>query len=200
MTVAMGDILRVAARQEVSGIDDTINVLHFEVFTAPTGGSDAAALEDLADHFGLAWQLIAGIYPSYVEPVDLQVYNITQDAPVGVTAWAGGYTGGTASGEGLPQQDAAMVLWSTGVKRRIGRTYLGPLSEASQANSQLTGPVIDLLETWTAYIRESVDAPNAGDYRLVIYSRSAGARSVPTAVRVAPVVAIQQRRKPGRGS
>lgn len=93
-----------------------------------------------------------------------------------------------------------MVLWSTGVKRRIGRTYLGPLAESAQANSRLVAGTITAIENWTAYIRESVDAPNGGDYRLVIWSRQAGARSVPTAVRVAPIVAHQQRRKPGRGS
>lgn len=200
MAVSTGDILRIAARQETDGVDDSINVMHFEVFTPPTGGSDASALEDLADHFGLAWQLIAGLYPNYVNPVDLQVYNITDDAPTGVIAWAGGYDGGTSGGESLPHQDAAMVLWSTGVKRRIGRTYLGPLAESAQANSRLVAGTITAIENWTAYIRESVDAPNGGDYRLVIWSRQAGARSVPTAVRVAPIVAHQQRRKPGRGS
>lgn len=200
MAVEAGDIIRVAARHEWLSTEDVVNVYHFEVFTPPTGGNVAAFVEDVAEHLSGAYEIIDGIIDDGLLPLDIDVYNITQDVPYGKTTFIAPYTGGAATGDALPPQDAALLIWPTDVKRRIGRTYIGVLSEASQNAGILTGGTISTLLTFMTFIRESVDLANASDIRLVVYSRSEGERTLPTAQRVQPLVATQRRRKRGRGS
>lgn len=200
MAVVVGDIIRVAARQEFATGDENINVFHFEVFTVPTAGSETAFIEDVGDHLAISYAFIEAITTSGLSPTDLDIYNVTQDIPYGFNAWGGAYTGGTSSGEALPSFNAALILWRTMVKNRLGRTYIGGLTESQQNSGTLVSGALSALTNFTATIRESTDLPNGSDIRLVVYSRTAGERSVPTLASVRPLVAIMGRRKAGRGS
>lgn len=200
MTVAMGDILRVAARQEWGGREDVVNVLHYEVFTAPTGGAEADVLEDLADGLSLSYQTIEARLSDDLLPVDISVFNVTQDAPVGVTTWTIDYAGGTGTGENAPLFCSAMILYPTSVKRRIGRIYVGGLTEATIAGNTFASGVNASMLTFGTVLMSLSGGPNLGVYRYGVYSRSNGTFTVPSTVRVAPLVAITSRRKSGRGS
>lgn len=200
MAVSVGDIIRVAARCEWNNTDDVVNTFHFEIFTVPTGGSEAAFMEDLSDHIAISYAFIEGNQNTGLVAADITAFNVTQDAPLGITSWSAFYTGGTSAGEALPAFNAALILWRTNVKNRQGRTFIGGLNETQQNGGFLVSGAVSALNNFTATIRESTDLANGTDIRLVVYSRTTGERSIPTLASVRPIVAIMSRRKPGRGS
>lgn len=200
MTVAAGDLLRIAVRQRWAGTDDIVNVYHYEVFTVPVGGAEEDVLEDLADGLSVNYAILQSSTSDNLDPVDISVYNITQDGPVGVTTFTPDYTGGTATGDSLPTFTAGLIFFPTTVKRRVGRVFIGGLSEATGSAGFLAGATVTVLQTFGTAMLSLSGGPNNGAYRLVVYSRSNGVFSVPTFARVAPLYAIQQRRKRGRGS
>lgn len=200
MAVTTGDIIRVAARFEWGGTDDIVNTFHFEVFTPPTGGNIVAFMEDVSEHLGAAYTGIESIMNSAASPADISIYNVTQDAPYGIVGWPPGFDGPSGSGDGLPPQDACLLLFRTAVKRRVGRCYLSPINEGGQNNGQWSVSVLGDVAAFGSALIESVDLANGSDIRLVVYSRSAGERSTPTSWGPRPLVARMGSRKPGRGS
>lgn len=200
MAVAIGDVIRVAAIQKWDGQDDMVNVLHFGIIAAPTPNDDASLLSDIADRVGSAWQIIQGALVTRLNPDNLTVFNVTQDAPVGITSWAGGYSGGTASGEAAPTFAAALVLLSTAIKRKQGRIYIGGLSESATADSRLGGATATDIATMIDTLRFNGPEALGTDLGLTVYSRASGIPSPITTVRVQTLLARMGTRKLGRGS
>lgn len=200
MPLSQGDILRCTLRHKYLGVHDHINVVHLIYDTVATPNTEAAVLEDLGNAFGVAFALAEGLLITRLDAVDIAIYNVTDDTPVGVTSWAGGYTGGTSASEGLPFDDAAVAVFYTGVKRRIGKMYIGGLTESQQDDGQLAGGAISALGDLTAYLLEMDGGANGGIYKYVVWSRKFDTFSLPTTIHIQPVVAQQERRKPGRGS
>jgi len=200
MAVAIGDVLRVAAIQKFNAIDDVVNVLHFGVTAVPTPNDDATLLSDLASRVGSAWVMMQSQLVNNLEPDNLTVFNVTQDAPVGITSWGGGYTGGTSVGEAIPLFSAALVLLSTAVKRKQGRIYIGGLSEAANNDGELpAGTQTDIAQCVDALMNNGPE-PDGWDGTLTVYSRGSGIPSPITTVRIQPLIARMGSRKPGRGS
>lgn len=200
MSVTAGDIIRVACRQETNGSDDVINVFHFAVQLPPTPNTDSALLSDISTHMSQAYSQIETHLSNGLVAVDITVYSVSDDRPIGVSAWGAGYTGGTASGEGLPAADCLLVLFPTSVKRTIGRTYLSPFTEGAQAYGLWNSTVRIAVEDFVAELRATNALPNGGEYIYGVYKRSDGLLYEPTSSRSVAVIAYQRRRKPGRGS
>jgi hypothetical protein len=200
MANSVSDILRVAAVQRYGGVDQFVNVFHFRIIALPTPNDNTSLLEDIGEKLSTAWGEIAANIPTGLEPDVIQVFNITQDAPVGIGSWDPGYTGGASIADAMPTDDAALVLWGTDVKRRQGRTYLGPFSETVHADSRWSGTLTSNIGTWAAALRDENPQGNGSELRLGVYSKSGGAHSIITSVRIQTLVAQQERRKLGRGS
>lgn len=200
MAVANNDILRVALRQKWAGTDDMINVIHYRVDTAPAGFAESDVLEDLSDGLSTKWGAIDSHLSDNLEPIDMSVYNITQDQPVGTIGWTTDYNGGAATGDSLPTFCAALIFFPTYVKRRVGRLFIGGLSEAAGSAGFLGSAVVSAMLNFGTSLLSLTGGPNSGEYTLVVYSRSAGVATVPAFARATNLIAIQQRRKRGRGS
>lgn len=200
MTVAQGDLLRLAVRQRWAGTDDIVNVLHYEVFTVPAGGAEEDVLEDLADGISLKYAILESSLSDNLDAVDISVYNITQDGPVGTVGFTPDYSGGSGTGDSLPTFVAGLIFFPTSVKRRVGRLFVGGLTEATGSAGFVAGATVTVLQTFGTALLSLSGGPNNGVYRLVVYSRANGVHTVPNFARVAPLYAIQQRRKRGRGS
>lgn len=195
------DVLRVACRQQYAGVDDQVNVMHWVIGAMPTPATDASIMADIADLISEAFQTIDQYISDNVDAVDMAFYNVTQDEPVGVVAWGGGYSGGTGTGEALPTHDTALVLLPTSVKRRIGRIYLPTMTEGAQGSGAWVAGVVTAVDAFGSYLTTAqVGGVFGGTYRYTVYGRSDGSQSWPTLVRLAPRVAVQRRRKRGRGS
>jgi len=199
MAITVGDIFRVAFKQEYGAQDDVINVMHFTCTAVPVVGGDALLVQDVGEFAEQAWGNINSFQPNGLNPVDIEVYNVTDDAPAGVGGW-GVYAGGTGVGEALPLADCVLCILPTGVKRTQGRIYLSPFMEGGQNDGlwvpSLVTAVEDFLDNLTAHFVGS----NGYEFDYGVFRRSAGEMAAPTTYRVQPRTAYQLRRKPGRGS
>lgn len=200
MATNVGDVIRIAAKQTYASVHDIVNAHHFVVIATPTPNTNVALMQDVSEKLSLAWDEIKADTTSGQVPAIIEGYNITQDFPLGQISWPGPYTAGTATGDAMPTDDCALVLWGTDVKRRQGRTYLGVFTEAQHSGSRWTAGLQSDIALWALQLRDENPLPEGSELRLVVYSKSAGAHSLITSVRVQPVVAQQERRKLGRGS
>ena len=199
MAIEGGDILRFAARQKYGPADEVVNVYHFEVGDDGTE-TDAAIINGVIATIDAAYVTIESYLPTGLEPNVYDVYNVTQDAPLGQHPWTGGYSGGTATGEVLPSTVAALIILPTAVKRMQGRVYLGPLSEASQNDSVLVSGAQTALTNFGDGLLTEWVGSNAGLAYYVVYSRTQGIAVRPNSFRVSALLASMRSRRLGRGS
>jgi len=200
MALTVGDIIRVAARQSWDVTEDVVNVFHFNIVAVPSPNTAAALLEDIGEHLSTAWAEIAPDLTNLLDPVDISVFNVSDDAPIGVGSWGAGYVGGTGSGEAMPPADALLILNSTGVKRRIGRIYLGGTLESQQAGGVWTAGMVADAGAFNAALTDLTTLSNGTQVQYIVYSRSGGVGSLVVSSRVVRQTAYQLRRKRGRGS
>ena len=200
MSVSVGDVLRVSARHFFNQTEDNVNVFHFAVNAAPTPNTDAAILADIAEHLGLAYTQLETYRNSALSATDITVYNISDDRPIGVTAWGSGYTGGTGSAESMPHADCCLVLIPTGVKRTQGRIYLSPFAESRQSAGQWDSTLGVAVQAFMDTLTDNTPLGNGTSLAYGVRKESDGLVYTPATYRMQPVVAYQRRRKPGRGS
>lgn len=199
--VAVFDVIRVAARHRYDTTDDQVNVLHFSVHTVPTPNTDANVMADLGALLSNVYTSVQAHIADEVKAIDLSFYNLTQDAPIGQITWPGSYDGGTATGEPLPTHDTALLLMKTSVKRTQGRIFLPTFTEAAQNGSNWTAAVHTAVDAMASMLLiEQVGEEAGGEYQYGIYKRSTGAMVFPTSAILSDIVAVQKRRKRGRGS
>lgn len=197
----VGDVIRVACRQKYDGIDDQVNVMHWVIGTLPTPDTDAALMADIGGIISSFFGTIQAQIVNNVTTTDLTFYNVSDDSPIGQTAWPGTYNGGTGSGEGLPLHDSALLLLPTNVKRTIGRIYLPTMLEASQNDGLWVAAVHTAVDAAAGYLLTTQEGPEFGAMiRYAVWKRSASEYVFPTSARLVAQVAVQTRRKRGRGS
>lgn len=200
MAPTISDIVRVSAQHKWSAQYDIVNVFHFMIVSPPTPNTYVNLMADFAEKFSVAWDEIKTDMITAVDPYLVEGFNITQDEPGGAASWPGPYTGGTATGDSMPTDDCALVLWRTGVKRKQGRTYLGPFTEARHINSLWDATLTAHIGAWAAVMRDEDPLTHGSEFRLGVYSRAGGTHSLITSVGIQPIVAQQERRKLGKGS
>lgn len=199
MPVDENDIIRVACRQRYASVDEVVNVYHVVCLTNETA-NDQGIGDDLADIFGQVYVEIEGLLSSALEPNVIDVYNVTQDYPIGQFNWGGGYNGGTGGGSELPSGVAGLVIWNTNVKRMQGKTYIGVLTESSLTDGIWNAAY---LSDMTAFVGAMLDFPaslSSSTYQFEIYSRENEIVRHPTGFRIPLEPAYQRRRRRGRGS
>lgn len=198
MPTATDDILRVAARQNVPGIGDFVNVFHYKCISgAPI--SDADTLADMGEFMDMLYTKVQAIISSYADPVDVNVFNVTQDRPLGSTPFPV-WTGGTATGDAEPAQVAAFIRGLSGYSRNWAKKFIGPLSESRIATIGLMdGTTLTALGAFGAEWVLST-ATSVGGYIAVVYHSSAGLYRAINSVAYDNVPCIIRRRRAGIGS
>lgn len=195
------DIVRVSCRQSFDGVEDQVNVFHFIVQTVPDPNTEANIMADLGDIISTAFEALEGQIVNNVQPVDMTFYNVSDDVPIGVTTWPGPYSGGTGSGEGLPPHDSALVILPVGAKRTQGRIYLPTMLEASQNDGVWVAGVHTAVDAFLSLLLDiQTGTPGGGEYQYGIWKRSNTTMHYPYSGRLSSQVAVQRRRKRGRGS
>lgn len=201
MAITEDDIIRVACRQEWDGREDVVNVFHYMAGEILGGATDAQLMVDIGKIVSKQFDEVKSYISGDCGTVDISFYNVTDDSPVGVTDWPGPYSGGTSGGETLPPQITAMLLLPTAVKRRMGRVYLPPMSEASQAGGRWVAGVQTAASAFMSTMLTAQEGDESGTFfRYIVWSRAQGEGSFPTYGRLAAIAATQRRRKSGRGS
>jgi len=200
MALSIGDIIRVTARQEYDGTDDNINVFHFGIAAPPTPNTNASLLSDMADFMAVAYAEMAAVLSNRLGAVDITLYNVTDDVPIGVTNWGVDYSGGTGSSESMPHADCVLVLMPTGQKRTVGRIYISPLLESSQNAGSWNSTALTAVANFVDMLRSPGTAALGTEVQFGVYKRGTGLLYAVDTVRIQSRTAYQRRRKPGRGS
>lgn len=192
------DILEVAARMEMNGIDDVVNVFQFRLDTPGTINNLGVAndlikiLEDVYTILNVGISLLQ-LYR------DLRITNLTQSTVLGTYAWAT-LTAGIAADDPTPNGVSGLVNYATGVPRVAPRKYYGVFTEVS----------VDSSGYWTPGWTSALAAAGAqllgpqpsilGTYTYGYLSPKTLAFQPATSVIATNVPAYQRRRKPGRGA
>lgn len=198
MAVAATNIIRCACRMNYGGLAEIVNVLHFRVVTAvDTAEQDVA--DDLRVIISDNYANFAAFMPSALDTVSIDMYNVSQDYPMGQSQWGPSFTGGSASGDQLAPGNSLMVIWTTLVKRVQGKTYLGPFSEASTTGGNWNSAVLADINSFAGTMLSVQNGVN-NTYRFGVWSRVQGQFFIPSGYRIPVVVSYQRRRREGRGS
>lgn len=197
--MAQNDILRVAARLNVPVVGDFVNVFHYRQ-TDIGLPSEATVLADFAEIMEALYSTVVAGISAEAEFVDINVFNITQDRPMGSIAWPT-LTAGGAAGDMLPAQAAAFVRATTGFSRNWAKKFIGPCSEGSSTpQGFVAAALVALLEAFAAeWITTATPTPT-NTYESVVYHRSADTWRVLTSGIVTNVWATIRRRRVGVGA
>jgi hypothetical protein len=122
MTVNANDIIRATAVLE--GPSGKIeNVYQFRCVVV-VGGDDTDVMTDLAQKLDDAYTHLVASMSSDTVFIEVQGFNVTQDAPMPTVPWPS-VTAGSASANDMASQVSFLALFRTGVSRVLGRKFLG---------------------------------------------------------------------------
>jgi hypothetical protein len=125
-----GDIIRVTANMSWNaGADQVVNTYHTKANLFSGNYSDASVHTAIADALDTAYTALNTWISSAVTYDSIETWNLTQDRPMGVTAWPT-LTTGDATGEMYAAQCAPLLLMYTLAPRSQGRKYLPPTTES----------------------------------------------------------------------
>jgi len=199
MATVSGNIIRVSARQVYALISEVVNVHHFTV-QQNLAATDQAVLDEVGAKLAQAWTNIQGLVPNNQLPNIIDVYNVSQDYPLGAVAWGSAYAGGSVSGDPLPSQDCALILWNTAVKHVQGKTYLGVFSEASLSGGTFSGATITAMAGYANDMQDPAAIVADCELLLGVWSAAAAEMRPIVSLRLSANPATQRRRRYGRGS
>jgi hypothetical protein len=144
MTILGNDVIRIAVKMKNDLNDDVVNVYH-AFYSGLASETDAALL-------GAIHSWLLGVYELYeiymsdsITFVTCEVYNVTQDYPVGETG-LGTFNQGQQTGEPLTAQLAPLSVFGTTVKKSTGKKFW-PITtdERVSDGNTLNSEIIDTL-------------------------------------------------------
>lgn len=201
MSIANGDVLRVACRLRARGGQDIVNVYHYEY--DGTGAPDSSILASLVDHMDDMYTPLQPGLPSTTSFIDIDVANVTQGTVFPAMAWPTLTVGG-ASADELPEQVCGVVIGRTDLPKVVGRKFFGPLTETATNHGAFTSSMLSTLALVSAeYLADVV--VQVGCYLFPGVARYASGGLVNRFVRilesaVSSGVFTQRRRRAGQGS
>lgn len=206
MAVPLNTVIRVSARFKNTSAGDVVNVYHWK-----TGGSGTPSETDVMNaidtKLSTMWTLLNTNMPEEQDPYDIRydlvdlvggVEVVTQN--LGTRSWTV-TTPPSASTDGLPPMDAAVVNLRTAIPRVFGRKYIGQLTETTQNDGLLTGTILTNLASFITEYLTPITV--SGTFTLtagVITPRSATQFAAFISGAVNAVVGSQRRRRKGTGS
>lgn len=197
-TSSLNDVFRVAARLNVPVTGDFVNVFHYKL----TGGvdlDDEDVADDLTAIIDMLYSKFYGMISSDAAFVDINIFNVTQDRPLGSYAWPT-MVNGARTGDMLPPQVAAFVRGITGYSRNWARKFFGPIGETDNLNEGYIAPAsMPLLVTAAAEWVVSTAIVLNTWYPVVYHARTGQWRELVSAL-VTNVWATIRRRRAGRGA
>lgn len=117
-----GDILRVTAKMLLDS--EEIQNVFYAQYLGTTEVDEFAGADLLADRLDGCWGNINTQMSQDLDYLTIEVYNVTQDAPIQETGWLT-QTSGAAIGDELPFQVAMLATFPTALKKSLGKKYIG---------------------------------------------------------------------------
>lgn len=198
--MAESDVFRLTVVGRTTFFTDLVNAFTF-IQVGDTGGSEGDQCEDLID----AWQTLAeaayqATFSGNNEILQYRAERIVGEAQVFEKSLA---IDGALTGDALPPQIAALIIWKTGLpgRRNQGRTYLWAANEASQVNGNWVSGYFDALNTFGDAISEIFsDALVGTRFRHCVHSAKFDTTHIVTSQSNIGAARTQRRRTVGFGS
>lgn len=199
MAIEVNDILRIALRWLVDGLDEQLNVHTFRVDDVGATTGDEDFLTDLAAT--LLSELYDEITPQIANNVVgdiLGAFNLTKNEPYAPVQWNADGAAGTSDNNAF--QVTALVYLNGSTPRRQGRVYLPvfPVGAMDDDGTWDVGTLGDLLGFATAWVLPITNGDIA--VRRVISNEAGTSVLVPTSVGFPSSPRTQRRRTKGRGA
>lgn len=197
MTVNTNNVLRLTAVMRLNGLSTVMNVYHVR-YVASGEMTDEDAMEFAERYLSDVYGSASGMFSTGLVPVEIRGFNETTNAPLPVIGWTN-WGGGALGGETAPAGCAGLLLFRTGVVRKLGRKFLPGLAEGHMTNGVLAaGWLSDALSFAGTLMAGFEDLTETLVYTFVIRGKF-GDTHIPIAAAVRADVAYQRRRKPGVG-
>lgn len=204
MSIAVGEVVRVVCKLiDVNG--SQIQNVFYAYHSGSSPVAEATFLSDVETKLSATYGLVSTLIPNTTtsDEISCDVVEFiggkeTVVRPVGDIAWTT-WSGGTASGEGLPQQDCALVQFPAGSTSLRGSKYIGPLAETAQANGSLTSAAVSALTSWAAAVVSGFIVDTTEQFYFAIMSTKFATHIKLASSIINSLVATQRRRRAGRG-
>lgn len=141
---------------------------------------------------------LLGIISEEVDFSSVNIFHSAGDEATGDWPWDT-LTSGSATGDQLPPGDAALINFYTGVSKRIGKKFIGALTEAAQDNGVLNASAITALTAAGLVASQAYTAGNGVSFVPVIYDRVNDVMRNILEYTTPAIIAYQRRRRQGRG-
>lgn len=197
MTIQPGDVLRVTWEMQDAGGNTFQNVYYWRHGgIAPV--ADSVFLAAAAAHIDTAMVNLHPFQMDNVDPTVMKTYNETQADPLDDVDLSP-LSGGSGGPDSLPFQVSGLVTFSTGLRKSLGKKYMGPIIRAATTGSGNLSPTLQTaLAAYASQILTNLTA--GGETFLVGHYRAATAVFVDWIGSIVEnIFATQRRRKPGVG-
>lgn len=201
MTIAYGDVLRVAFRNLWQAVDDVVNVYHLLVKNEPPESFDDLDVAlAVINYLYELYHPLGDFFPDDVQPQDVTIYVPTQDNRFlgvfsGEAVWS---PWGTT--DPLPPGTAPLVTAKTTRPRGTAKKFLPPTTEARTDDGLFNAPFMGALTGFASrWLSEYTDPDKGIILEAVVWARDVGGAYSLLATRATNVPAYQRRRKQGVG-
>lgn len=199
MAISTGDILRIAIQWFIDGVDEQVNVHHFEVDDAGATTGDLDFMTQLATMLAaeLYDQVIAQ-FPDELLGATISGFNVTDNETLPVVA--NPMDGGGSGAEGYARQVTALVYLNSNVPHRQGRSYLPVFTEdAVEDDGSWTTATLGVLADYATKLTGVITDGDIAVHRVITHP-DGSAPLDPTFAGFAAFPRTQRRRTPGFGS
>lgn len=159
--INVGDILRFVAKTALE--DGTIMTWVFhQLVTAGSSEADLTVLTALRDHLDTACTLLEPHVDDNAASTECELYvwNSAESRFDGTAQIDWTTFVGTATGVGIPNQNAILVKFFTNVGRRQARKYLGGLTKGAVDGSNWTSTPLAAALGWSAILDDALVTGN----------------------------------------
>lgn len=199
MSVAVGDVVRVTCKMTFDTGDAVQNVYHYQN-TGSAAIADATFVTDVASQMNTAYSNLNSNISSAISYDTIEVFNVTQDAPIDEVAWPTLTVGGNSATQAYATQVAALVKFATATARSQGRKYMAGLVEGSVDGK---GFLVTAMQTALATFGADIVNGFTSSGQVVLpgnWNPTLSRFAKWTAAIVADYVATQRRRRVGSGA
>lgn len=201
MATELNDILRVTALMQNVTSGALANVFLVKVTTKTSSPlSDAQTLLDMGQYMDDLYSNINAAMDNETAFDVVNVFNVTQDRPLGNTAWPV-LTMGLHADQPLPSQCACFLQGNTGFSKSWARKFLGAFTEAHcGATGKIENTLLSQLLNFAADWLLGYTSAGSDVYTPVVYSSKVMLYRTIIEVVIRNIWATIRRRRIGRGA